>query len=83
MVYSIIIYYWASLVTRLVKNPPINTGDLGFDSWAGKIPWRRERQLTPYSGLENSGSLRRNGVAIRVNKRVRNAVLGCNLKTTK
>ena len=27
-------------------------------------------------------SLRRNGVAIMVNKRVRNAVLGCNLKTT-
>ena len=25
-------------------------------------------------------SLTRNGVAIRVNKRVRNAVLGCNLK---
>ena len=27
-------------------------------------------------------SLRRNGVAIMVNKRVRNAVLGCNLKMT-
>ena len=31
-----------------------------------------------YCGQE---SLRRNGVAIVVNKRVRNAVLGCNLKT--
>ena len=30
-----------------------------------------------YGGPE---SLRRNGVAIMVNKRVRNAVLGCNLK---
>ena len=30
-----------------------------------------------YCGQE---SLRRNGVAITVNKRVRNAVLGCNLK---
>ena len=30
-----------------------------------------------YCGKE---SLRRNGVAIMVNKRVRNAVLGCNLK---
>ena len=30
-----------------------------------------------YCGQE---SLRRNGVAIRVNKRVQNAVLGCNLK---
>ena len=31
-----------------------------------------------YCGQE---SLRRNGVAITVNKRVRNAVLGCNLKS--
>ena len=28
-------------------------------------------------------SLRRNGVAIMVNRRVRNAVLGCNLKNTR
>ena len=33
-----------------------------------------------YSGQE---SLRRNGVAIIVNKRVQNAVLGCNLKNDK
>ena len=33
-----------------------------------------------YSGQE---SLRRNGVAIMVNKRVRNAVLGCNLKNNR
>ena len=33
-----------------------------------------------YCGQE---SLRRNGVAIRVNKRVRNAVLGCNLKNAR
>ena len=32
-----------------------------------------------YCGQE---SLRRNGVAIIVNKRVQNAVLGCNLKTS-
>ena len=31
-----------------------------------------------YRGQE---SLRRNGVAIMVNKRVQNAILGCNLKT--
>ena len=31
-------------------------------------------------GEFNSDDLRRNGVAIMVNKRVRNAVLGCNLK---
>ena len=34
-------------------------------------------QYTYYCGQE---SLRRNGVAIMVNKRVQNAVLGCNLK---
>ena len=33
--------------------------------------------ISTYSGQE---SLRRNGVAIMVNKRIRNAVLGCNLK---
>ena len=33
-----------------------------------------------YCGQE---SLRRNGVAITVNKRVQNAVLGCNLKNNK
>ena len=33
-----------------------------------------------YSGQE---SFRRNGVAIMVNKRVRNAVLGCNLKNNR
>ena len=35
---------------------------------------------TYYCGQE---SLRRNGVAIMVNKRVRNAVLGCNLKNNR
>ena len=34
-----------------------------------------------YIYLCGQGSLRRNGVAITVNKRVQNAVLGCNLKT--
>ena len=37
-------------------------------------------QYTYYCGQE---SLRRNGVAIRVNKRVQNAVLGCNLKNNR
>ena len=35
---------------------------------------------TRYNGQE---SLRRNGVAITVHKRVQNAVLGCNLKTNR
>jgi len=35
-----------------------SVGDLGlipgFDPWVGKIPWRRERLPTHYSGLKNS-----------------------------
>ena len=33
---------WASLVTQLVKNPLAM-----WDSWVGKIPWRRERLPSP------------------------------------
>ena len=38
-------YSWASLVAQLVKNP--QCGRSGFDPWVEKIPWRRERVLTP------------------------------------
>ena len=37
-------------------------------------------QITIISTTVGRESLRRNGVAIMVNKRVRNAVLGCNLQ---
>ena len=33
----------------MVENPLANAGDvrdLGFNSWVGKIPWRRTQQLT-------------------------------------
>ena len=38
-----------SQVSLVVKNPHANAGDKrwGFDSWVGKIPWRREWQPTP------------------------------------
>ena len=36
----------ASLVTQLVKNLP-QCRRPGFDSWIGKIPWRRERLPAP------------------------------------
>ena len=36
----------ASLVAELVNNPP-QCRRPGFDPWAGKIPWRRERLPTP------------------------------------
>ena len=31
-------YSWAFLVAQLVKNPPAM-----WETWVGKIPWRRER----------------------------------------
>ena len=40
-------------------------------------------QMTIISTTAGRNSLRRNGVAIMVNKRVRNAVLGCNLKNNR
>ena len=47
--------------------------------WTGMGKFNSDNHYMYYSGQE---SLRRNGVAILVNKRARNAVLGCNLKTT-
>ena len=31
----------------VVKNPPANAGEQGFDPWVRKIPWRRKWQPTP------------------------------------
>ena len=45
--------------------------------WTGMGEFNSDDQWIYYCGQE---SLRRNGVAIMVNKRVPNAVLGCNLK---
>ena len=41
-------YSWvrASLIAQLVKNPPAMQ-EPQFDSWVGKIYWRRDRLLTP------------------------------------
>ena len=45
--------------------------------WTGMGEFNSDDHYVYYCGQE---SLRRNGVAIIVNKRVRNAVFGCNLK---
>ena len=45
--------------------------------WTGMGEFNSDDHYIYYCGQE---PLRRNGVAIMVNKRVRNAVLGCNLK---
>ena len=57
----------------------VNIDVLGISElrWTGMGEFNSDAHYTYYCGQE---SLRRNGVAIIVNKRVRNAVLGCNLK---
>ena len=45
--------------------------------WTGMGEFNSDDHYIYYCGQE---SLRRNGVALIVNKRVQNAVLGCNLK---
>ena len=45
--------------------------------WTGMDEYNSDDHFIYYCGQE---SLRRNGVAIMVSKRVQNAVLGCNLK---
>ena len=57
----------------------VNTDILGISglSWTGMGEFNSDDHYIYYCGQE---SLRRNGVAIIVNKRVRNAALGCNLK---
>ena len=51
-----------SLVAQLVKNLPAMR-ETWFDLWVGKIPWRRERPLLQYSGLEKSMDCIAYGVA--------------------
>ena len=50
---------------------------IGELKWTGTGEFNSEDHYIYCCGQE---SLRRNGVAIRVNKGVQNAVLGCNLK---
>ena len=57
----------------------VNVDILGISElkWTGMGEFNSDDQYIYYCGQE---SLRRNGVAIMVNKRVQNAVLGCSLK---
>ena len=60
----------------------VNVDILGISElkWTGMGKFNSDDHCIYYCGQE---SLRRNGVAIMVNKRVRNAVLGCNLKNNR
>ena len=55
---------------------------LGFSKlkWTGMGEFNSDDHYIYYCGQE---SLRRNGIVIMVNKRVRNSVLGCNLKNNR
>ena len=57
----------------------VNVDILGIRElkWTGMGEFNSDDHYINYCGQE---SIRRNGIAIRVNKRVQNAVLGCNLK---
>ena len=57
----------------------VNVNILGISKlrWTGMCKFKSDDRYIYYCGQE---SLRRNGVAIRVNKSFQNAVLGCNLK---
>ena len=57
----------------------VNVDILGISElkWTGMGEFNSDDHYIYYCGQE---SLRRNGVALVVNKRVQNAVLGCNLK---
>ena len=59
----------------------VNVNILGISElkWTGMGEFNSDDHYIYYCVQE---SLIRNGVVIMVNKRVRNAVLGCNLKTT-
>ena len=59
----------------------VNVDILGISElkWTGMGEFNSDDPYIYYCGQE---AVRRNGVALMVNKRVRNAVLGCNLKAT-
>ena len=60
----------------------VNVDILGISilKWTGMGEFNLDDHYIYYCGQEY---LRRNGVAIMVNKRVRNAVFGCNLKNNR
>ena len=57
----------------------VNIDILGISElkWTGMGEFNSDDHYISYCGQD---SLRRNGVALIVNKRVQNAILGCNLK---
>ena len=65
------------VVKQEVARVNVDILGIGELKWTGMGEFNSDDHYIYYCGQE---SLRRNGVAIMVNKSVRNAVLGCNLK---
>ena len=68
------------VVKREMERVNINILGISELKWIGMGEFNSDDHYIYYCRQE---SLRRNGVAIMVNKRVRNAVLGCNLKNNR
>ena len=73
--YGIIIFSWR--ISIFIARVNIDILWISELKWTGMGEFNSDDNYIYYCGQE---SLRRNGVAIMVNRRVRNAVLGCNLK---
>ena len=65
------------VVKQEMARVDINILGISQLKWTGMGVFNSDNHPIYYCGRE---SLRRNGAAIMVNKRVQNAVLGCNLK---
>ena len=68
------------VIKQEMARETINILGISELKWTGMGEFNSDDHYIYYCGQE---SLRRNGVAIMVNKGVRNAVLGCNLKNDK
>ena len=68
------------VVQQEIARVSIDTLGISELKWTGLGEFNSDDHFVYYCGQE---SLRRNGVAIIVNKRVQNAVLGCSLKNDK
>ena len=65
------------VVKQEMARAGINTLKISELKWAGMGEFNSDDRYIYYCGQE---SLRRNGVALIINKRVSNALIGCNLK---
>ena len=68
------------VVTREIARVNIDILGISELKWTGMSEFNSDDYYIYYCGQEY---LRRNGVAIIVNKTVQNAVLGCNLKNNR